>query len=490
MEKLRVLHVDDNIYDLQHVKKALESTPLENEFFVESVSDVQGFLAALQAQKPDIILLDIHLDKKTGGEGIELAKVASEKSPESIVIMRSTADDAKTIANCLRGGADDFISKKSDNGELSLRLSHAYRLGALKSGQGHSQFPKSKLPKFSGNTLKTIANMIPGILDSAITTVHTFGETGCGKEVVSELFEAHVGPSVPFVKVNCGAIAPTLMESELFGHIKGAFTGANSDKVGLFERADGGWIFLDEVATLSGPMQIALLRVIENQEIKRVGDTRPRKINVRVISATNEDLKTMVSQNKFRGDLLQRLSERLIFLPPLRDRKDEIPGIVEHFAQTMTGGPYKVVPSVMEVFMALDWSAGNIRQLRNTMKAMTEYSADQSLTPLAIPEQIWQELDGTEKEDSQNTGSIEKNGSQESVTLSWSDKDEMSFEFLTDQLLVALMERARDQLPKLSMRKLATAVGMPRSTLSERLKRLVHRDMIERSDWAHLLKGP
>lgn len=245
---------------------------------------------------------------------------------------------------------------------------------------------KSKNKGFVGDLLQSLCLRVPKIMASSARAVHVFGETGTGKEAVADIFEAEIKGRKSFVRVNCGALAGCLLESELFGYKKGAFTGSLSEKVGLFEVAHGGWIFLDEVSHLSHHAQVALLRVIENQEVTRIGETLARKINVRIISATNDDLSKKVMAGEFREDLYQRLVEIRVDLSPLRERTKEIVPIAEALAIRMEGGPFKLTNTVQKFFEGYSWQRGNVRELRNCLRAMTENHVDKVLDATALPD--------------------------------------------------------------------------------------------------------
>jgi DNA-binding NtrC family response regulator len=508
---LRVLHVDDDPFELDRVKLALEKHPTSCTFHVESLSQADAFLKRLASRQlaPDVVILDIHLGNETLN-GVQLATETRKAWPTSVILMCSTADDVGTIADCLSSGADDFISKLSDHGELSLRVFNSYRLARLKSGaditptQSHN--PKEK--PCIGPTMGRIKARIPLILDSAISAVFIRGESGTGKEVVADLFEAHVGEKKPFIKVNCGAIAPTLLESELFGHMKGAFTGAIAEKKGLIEVSSGGWIFLDEVATLSMQAQVALLRVLENGEVLRVGATKPQSIQVRVLSATNEPMEELIAQGKFRADLWQRLREAEIHLAPLRERPDEIPALIEHFCRTMPGGPYQASQPVVDILSHASWQQGNVRELRNALRAMTEMHVGKLLTPIAIPSRVWEEIGETpssvtkdqdaDRSDGQKNDrmaspeeipttekKVHRASSQSttnSLSVPWPANGTPNFDDLADTLLVAVVRRLVTQEGRLSLRTMAQMIGMSRSTLSTRLKGAVHKNLISLGD--------
>ena len=450
---------------------------------MESTSNVSDFRQKL-SNYPDLVILDIHVNDPEF-TGITLTRETRQSAPDTVILMCSSADDLRTIADCLNADADDFISKMSDKGELSLRVYNSYRLATMKRGVNFTAQPVDKdIPRPVGATMERIARRIPLILDSAISAIFIGGESGTGKEVVA--------PETPFIKVNCGAIAPTLLESELFGHVKGAFTGASADKRGLLEAASGGWIFLDEVATLSPSAQVALLRVLENHTMLRVGSTKPVHLDLRVLSATNEPLETLVAEGKFRADLWQRLRETEINLPPLRQRPDEIPALVERFCNKMNGGPYTVSGPAMAVLTSASWRAGNIRELRNCLRAMTEMHVNKLLTPLSIPERLWEDIG--EKPETQTQDQAEPkpqvlldDSEDNGIVIPWTYDDKQTYDHLTDLLLLTLTRKVASRNGRLSLRSLAQTIGMSRSTLSSRLKNLVHRNLISTTELSQLV---
>ena len=398
---LCVVMLDDNPFEGEHLAEALgkntDGNVLGCQFKVETFDDVSGYLARLQEKpSPDVVLLDVDLGKQ--GRGSDLIEKSREILPRLVIMMRSGLDDVQVIRDCLKRGADDFLSKVSDTRELGLRVWNGYRLARLKRGEDmrqeirHTGKVKDPVNTEVGPTLQQISKRIPMLIKSAVSAIHVSGESGTGKEKVADLFHAVLAHDTPFVRVNCGAIAPSLLESELFGHAKGSFTGAASEKKGYLETASGGWIFLDEVGTLTPQAQVALLRVIENHEVVRVGESLPRRISIRVLSATNESLEDLVRQGKFRKDLWQRLCETKIHLPPLRERKAEIAPLVKYFCEIMPGGPYEISESALDVLTEASWKNGNVRELRNCLRAMTELHVNRLLTPLSIPGSIWEKL--------------------------------------------------------------------------------------------------
>lgn len=490
---LQVVHLDDDPFELERVKSALEQHAVEGSFVVESVASTSDYIDSIKSKKQiDIVILDVYIgDEKLNG--INVVSTTRQYAPNAVILMCSTADDVSTIADCLSVGADDFISKQSDRGELSLRVYNSYRLAKLKTGSvvGARQ-ESSDQDQPAGATIQNIRLRVPRIIQSAITAVFIRGESGTGKEVVADLFGQHL-PDRPFIKVNCGAIAPTLLESELFGHVKGAFTGATADKRGLFEAADGGWIFLDEVATLSSFAQVALLRVLENHEVVRVGATKPVSIDIRILAATNEPMEQLVREGRFRADLWQRLREAEIDLPPLRERTNEIPDLVAYFCRSMPGGPYSVTNPVMQLLASYPWRDGNIRELRNCLRAMTELHIDKVLTPLSIPSRIRDDLRGDTLASSSSPGISETPlvraglGDLREIIVRCSPKDWPNMDVLSDLLLLELIRKLFQEQGKLSLRGLAQVVGISRSTLSTRLKAIVQRNLIDIAELSRMV---
>jgi len=487
-EPFCLIHLDDNPFELERFAAALDPEIL-GEYRLESLDKLEQYRSRMtQAPTPDLVILDIHLDLALKG-GVSLVKETREALPSVVILMCSAMDDVATISECLQGGADDFLSKRSDRGEVNLRLRQSYQLARVKRGTSLEQTISEhsrRIPAIAGRTLEKIARRIPLILSSAVSAVHLEGESGTGKEVVADLFAHFLPDATPFVRVNCGAIAPTLLESELFGHVKGAFTGAMSDKKGLLETASGGWIFLDEVATLSPSAQVALLRVLENQELIRVGAVSPRPIQVRVLSAANERISELVRQGKFRKDLWQRLCETEITLAPLRERPEEIEALVRHFSSTMPGGPYHISETALEVLCSIPWRSGNVRELRNCLRAMTELHVNKLLTPLSIPARVWKQVEDPEGVELLPTDEVVRPvipaspavRIPEGLVLPWNPTEPISFDFLADQLLLEVLRKLAATRPRLSLREAARCIGMSRSTLSGRLKGLVQKNLV------------
>lgn len=497
IDLINIIHLDDEPFELERLSQALKGDWQNVKFNVTSVHSVEKFQEKLAGEiKPDLVILDIHIDQALRG-GVSLVDWTKKQHPQVVVLMCSALDDVSTISECLLIGADDFLSKNSDKKELPFRIHQSFQLAKLKRGMfGTSPTtPHAKKPDFVGNTFEKIAHRVPNILQSAISAVHVQGESGTGKEMVADLFSFYLGEKGPFLRVNCGAITPTLLESELFGHVKGAFTGAINDKKGLIETASGGWIFLDEVSSLSSSAQVALLRVLENQELIRVGSSKPIPIHVRILSATNDPLPELVEKGRFRKDLWQRLCEAEIQLVPLRERKEEIIALVKHFCKIMPGGPYQITEPALEVLINFQWKAGNIRELRNCLRAMTELHVNKLLTPLSIPERIWKQMEesGNDVESTtvDHVDRVALCGTEarllEDITISVDPTKPIDFDELADKLLLELTRKISSRNGRLSLRQLAKMINISRSTLSTRFRGLVEKKIIPFEELTHLI---
>ncbi len=472
-EPIRILHFDDDTFELERMRQHLS----EGNYELKSCKNFDEFLEIINNQvfEPHVFIQDVFLGDESR-DGIAVIQTIRERFPYSVIIVSSSLDDSKTIARAFTVGADDFISKICEEFEVDFRIHNALRVAQVKRNILGTQAPSAVKPSADnivGATLQRIARRIPQLMGSAINAVFVGGETGTGKEVVASLFQKNLNSDVPFVRVNCGSFAPGILESELFGHVRGSFTGALVDKKGWIESAHGGWIFLDEVATLSATAQVALLRALENQEVTRVGSTKTIEVNFRLISATNENMEQLVLQGKFRADLWQRFKETEIILPPLRERKEEIPAIVDCFLKTMRGGPYTISGPTLSVLSEYDWAQGNVRELRNCLRAMTEFSANKQLTPVTLPQRIFRAQEGLPEE------SVSANFSIDKVMINFPKSSPFKFAELEDDLLVCSIEKIAGHFGNLTLRQLSSTMGISRSTLTSRIKEMIRSGRIE-----------
>jgi DNA-binding NtrC family response regulator len=375
------------------LRQALAEQLGDRGYRVEQVDSGENALARLADFAFDIIITDLRLP---GIGGTEVLEAAVERYPDIVAIVVTGFGTVKDAVEAIKRGAWDFVSKPFQIDELLHALDAALEKRRLKSENAYLRAQLEERYRFEGLIGKSPAmKKLFQLLETVAPTNSTIlinGETGTGKEVVARAIH-HNGTrrSHRFVALNCGAIPETLLEAELFGHVRGAFTGAVGNRQGRFEQAHKGTLFLDEVGTMSVALQTKLLRALQEREFERVGDSHTIKVDVRVIAATNSDLVRMVAAGQFREDLYYRLNVIPVQLPPLRERKEDIPLLVQHFLDrfqrdgpgTVRGGKgssdrtLTVSQEAIRRLMAYDWP-GNVRQLENAVERAVAFSAGRS----------------------------------------------------------------------------------------------------------------
>ncbi len=371
-----ILIVDDD----EHVRDTLRIL-LQERYDIVIARDGFEALEAVKSRPVDMALMDVNLP---GMDGLKTLEKIREVYSDMGVIMISASDSAQKAVSSLRKGAYDYITKPFDNDDLlstikryadrlNLKNEVEYLKEELQTRSDHGDII-SRSPK-----MKKIFELIKAVSRTSSSVLIT-GESGTGKELVARAIQSTGDrKNKPFVAVNCGAVPSELMESELFGHEKGAFTGAHARKIGRFEYADGGTIFLDEVSTLPMHLQIKLLRVLQEKSFERVGSNIPIKVDIRVIAATNVDLENEVKKGNFREDLYYRLKVVPIELPPLRERKEDIPLLVRHFLERHSRKFNKTAqgirPDAMAALGEYSWP-GNVRELENFIELLMVLAKD------------------------------------------------------------------------------------------------------------------
>jgi two-component system response regulator AtoC len=365
----QILIIDDE-ENLRHMLSAMLAL---QGYQADTAGNGAEGLQRLREKVYDFILCDIRMPEM---DGKTFLAHALEENVPSPVIMMSAYGSVDTAVECMKMGAYDFISKPFKKDEIVMVLKKAEERERLKSENSQLRAVVSEGDGFCGiisrnGAMQEIFAQIRKVTDLK-TTVLVLGESGTGKELVARaIHSSGIRARKPFVAVNCGAIPENLLESELFGHVRGAFTDASGDKTGLFEQADGGTLFLDEIGEMPLSLQVKLLRVLQEDEIRRVGAAVSKKINVRVVSATSRDLESDVRQGLFREDLFFRLNVFCITLPPLRERVEDIPHLVSCFAAKYAADsettPVRCAPDAMRLLLGYGWP-GNIRELENVIE--------------------------------------------------------------------------------------------------------------------------
>jgi DNA-binding NtrC family response regulator len=385
----RILLVDDDEPAVQLLLEVLE----REHYQVATATSVPEALKRLGEGGPfDLVLTDLRMP---GASGLDLLRVVRDRFPTTIVIVLTAFGDATAAGEAIRAGAYDFISKPYDLVELRQMITRALERRSL-IPPDLAQTPASESAKDAElvgrspaiiEVMKTVARIAPSQASVLIT-----GETGTGKELVARTIHRFSERTrAKFVTVNCSALAEGILESELFGHVKGAFTGAAVSRPGLFREADRGTLFLDEIGDISPALQARLLRVLQEKEVLPVGSETPVAVDVRVIAATHRDLADMVRQGRFREDLYYRLNVVTVRLPPLRERQQDIPLLIDHFLRLLgtkhRRGPVALDRNAETTLLYYDWP-GNIRQLLNVLERALVLAAQDVIGPEHLPGEI------------------------------------------------------------------------------------------------------
>ncbi len=367
-------------------------------FEVTYRSQAREALELLGEVEFDVVLCDVTMPRMSGQQFLK-EFAAREYAPT--VIMMSAYGTLDTAIECMKLGAYDYISKPFKSDELLLTLRKVQEREGLRSENIRLKRELHQGPGFdhiigSSLAMKRLFETIAKIADYKSTVLIT-GESGTGKEVIAKAIHSNSPRAKgPFIAVNCGAIPEHLLESELFGHVRGAFTDASRDKKGMFAEANGGTLFLDEIGETPLNLQVKLLRAIQEEEIRRVGDSRPTKVDVRIVAATIRNLKEDVGERRFREDLYYRLNVLPIHLPPLRDRSDDVPLLVDHFIARSSERLCKIVrhvtPDAMKLMMNYPWP-GNVRELENTIERACVFADDDTVTADVLPEALTESTD-------------------------------------------------------------------------------------------------
>ena len=390
MAKPKILIVDDE----QLIRWSLEKHLQKQGYEVVTAGSGEDALKLAKEESPDLMLLDIQLP---GMNGIEVLEKVKEFEEEVIVIMVTALGVLETAVKAMRLGAFDYINKPFNLDELSIIVKKALETRELRREVAHlrsEQTNKYGIDNIIGDSkhMGAVKEMIRKIAQSDASTVLIQGESGTGKELVAKAIHYESARADrPFMAINCAAMPETLLESELMGHEKGSFTDAKTQKKGLFEIADGGTIFLDEIGDMDLGMQAKLLRVLEERSFRRVGGTRDIAVDVRIVSATNKDLLKAIEEKEFRNDLYYRIQVIPIYLPPLRERKEDILSLAGHFIQYYNkefGKTVKGVSKMAEKFLVEYSWPGNTREVKNVIERAIILESDETLLLEHLPLEI------------------------------------------------------------------------------------------------------
>jgi DNA-binding NtrC family response regulator len=394
MSQEKILIVDDD----SQIRTLLAERLRFHQYQVSSAQDGEEGLQIFKSRGADVVLLDLMMPKM---DGMETLTRMRKEDPDALVIMMTAFGTIEKAVEAVKAGAHDFIPKPCDPDHILLTIEKALRTRKVRQER---EYLKQEMDSQYGmvwgesSQMKQIREMVEKVAPTK-STILIQGESGTGKQVLARAIH-NLSPRMddPFVHVNCVALSEQLLESDLFGHEKGAFTGAHQRKKGRLETAHGGTVFLDEIGDISPVIQTKFLHFLESGEFERVGGTQTLKVDTRIIAATNSDLNQAVEEKKFREDLFFRLNVISIMLPPLRKRKEDIPVLVKHFLQKFDRDMNKRITSldsaVAEIFSNYSWP-GNIRELKNVLERAVVLAAGETITSDLLPPQ----LSGKGKED-------------------------------------------------------------------------------------------
>jgi two-component system nitrogen regulation response regulator NtrX len=444
----RLLVIDDE----KGIRAALTQLLEYEGYEVRAASSGAEGLTVYEQWKPQLVFLDV---KMAGMDGLETLKRLRERDPAAVVVMISGHATIQNAVEATQLGAYDILEKPLDTDRILVTLRNA--TGRIDLAEENARLKATIESRYEivgkSFAIRALIENIEKVADSSARVLIT-GENGTGKELVARaLHRQSPRAKKPFVEVNCAAIPGELIESELFGHMKGSFTGAIQDRAGKFEQADGGTLFLDEVGDMSLAAQAKVLRVLQDGDVTRIGGAKPRKVDVRVIAATNKKLETEIAEGRFREDLYYRLNVVPIQVAPLRERREDIPQLVEHFLAQFAHqdgvAPRAIDAAAIERLTAFEWP-GNVRELRNTIERLLILAPGPRVTAADV-----ERLTGARASVSGGLGGLE-----DSKTFE-------EFKLAAERAFLAVKLRQHDW----NVAETARALDMPRSNLYKKLER-------------------
>jgi DNA-binding NtrC family response regulator len=389
MKKPSILLIDDD----DSLRRVIEFSLAESGYRVQAAASGLEGLRLFERDAFDAVITDITMPGMSGMEVLAKVRERDERIPVVVITAYGTIESA---VEAMKKGAFDYITKPFNRDELRLTVGKALKMRRLEKENSELRAEVTDRYRFesvigTSEAIRTVLDLAGRVAASDASVLIT-GETGTGKELLAKgIHYNSLRSEGPFVAVNCAAIPENLIESELFGHVKGAFTGAVKDREGKFELASGGTLFLDEIADLRVDLQAKILRALQELHVDRVGGNRPVPVDVRVLAATNKDVERAVKEGGFREDLYYRLSVIMLHVPPLRERREDIPLLVEHFLNKFNPGKnLRVDPEAMALLASFGWP-GNVRELENAVQRASVLRRGEVITPAELPDKLKQE---------------------------------------------------------------------------------------------------
>ncbi|MGE5849970.1 MAG: sigma-54-dependent transcriptional regulator, partial [Candidatus Methylomirabilota bacterium] len=386
MKRVKILVIDDD----ESLRRVLEYNLAQEGYAVLTAASGEQGLDLLKKEGADLVVTDVRM---AGMDGLQVLERAHKLDPNVQVIILTAFGTIEMAVEAMKAGAFHYISKPFNRDELKLTLRKALQLKDLeRENKVLRQELRSRLGLDNiiadSRQMKAILEMVERVAPTE-TTVLILGESGTGKELIARAIHAN-SPRAggPFVAVNCAAIPENLLESELFGHVKGAFTGAIRDRVGKFEAAEAGTIFLDEIGEMRPELQVKILRCLEERTLERVGDNKPIHVDVRILAATNKDLAKAIQAGEFREDLYYRLNVVPLHIPPLRERRDDVRALAQHFLNRLGASPrLTIAPEAFRALETYEWP-GNVRELENALERAMIFHRGDMIALNDLPETV------------------------------------------------------------------------------------------------------
>ena len=454
------------IDDDKSIRWVLEKILIKNNFTVSSFEDAESMLNDLDSITPNVIISDIRMPGINGTDMLEQVKREYPKIP---IIMMTAFSDLETTVMSLKKGAYEYVTKPFDINEISALVEKACK-SSTTNNLGNKTYTSKNISKIIGSSesMQKIYNLIGKIAQTDVDVL-ILGETGTGKELIAKaIHENSDRKDNPFIAINTGAIPTELLESELFGHEKGSFTGAYNQRIGRFEQASDGTLFLDEIGDMPIDVQTRLLRVVQEGEFFRVGGTKSIKVKTRIITATHKNLKLLVANNLFREDLLHRINAIKIELPRLKNRSSDILELAEHFLEEYSE-EYKVMRKILtsdvkKYFLKYEWP-GNIRELQNVCKYLSIMSIDQEIITDDLPRDLLDDNSLAKKD--KDWGDV-----LERWILSEFNKNSINISKNIDSIYESVLIKSSLKLSSGNKTEAAKILGWGRNTITNKIKNL------------------
>lgn len=492
-EILNVLHVDDETTPLEEIETLLQKPVSGVQLRLESFANPASFVERIKRKPaPRIVLLDIDL-KTPHYSGLDLAKQCRRKLPDVTIVLLTNYDSPKMVLSSMDAGADEYFQKLSIASDFPQVLLDVHKRAQMKRGLAESETENSKYyrtpPELVGGTLRDLSRKIPLLLKTNSQVMQIEGEPGTGKRLCTQMIEALQPKHIPFFRIDCSEYSPSQLEIELFGHKKGGVAGARTDKEGVFEKANGGVVVIEEISNLTHSAQSSLVNLLESQTTRRTGEFRRRPTQVKLVCTSNVALESLCEQKLIIPELFDYLKCFRISIPPLRVRPiEERVELIRYFVSKLEGGKYSVDQPALELLLKHDWSNGNLRELRTVLRSMTVLQYGNRITALSIPQDILNQVRKSVIDSSSTIGLDDRTGPHKVhyVTLPIQSDRSMSYDYYCDLLFLELIKTSSKVIEEngdsVSFSKLAHTLKLSRPTIMRKMTGLLKSKLVTKRE--------